>query len=251
MTENKLANVYKEPIEVITSCFTFYPKKRCLELEGTLHQLRKKEFEVLALLCKKYPNPVHHSEFLDEVWGGGYVTSHSIAQVIRSLRKLLKKNGKNIILTISKLGYRLGIEPQYEEENDVKIIGFSEENNDVVPDEDYFVPSEDRHPSTPPPPHYPPGGRVREWACRLLILLLLIPASYGVYCSLKPKTPLVYQPQDKEVIMVIPRSEVKNVEVKDDYVILYGDVTKTAMLSTNVKSELTKCYTGSNIFNIH
>ncbi|CAK8744350.1 hypothetical protein SODG_007442 [Sodalis praecaptivus] len=36
--------------------------------------------------------------------------------------------------------------------------------------------------------------------------------------------------------MVIPRSEVKNVEVEDDYVILYGDVTKTAMLSTNMKS---------------
>lgn len=250
MTEDKLANVYKEPIEVITSCFTFYPKNRCLELEGTLHQLRKKESEVLALLCKKYPNPVHHSEFLDEVWGGGYVTSHSIAQVIRSLRKLLKKDGKNIILTIPKLGYRLGIEPQYEEENDVKIIDFLEENNDVVPDKDYFVPSEDRHPSTPPP-HYPPGGREGRWACRLLILLLLIPASYGVYCSLKPKIPLFYQPQDKEVLMVIPRSEVKNVEVKDDYVILYGDVTKTAMLSTKVKSELTKCYTGSDIFKIH
>uniref|UniRef100_A0A1A9VZ33 OmpR/PhoB-type domain-containing protein n=1 Tax=Glossina brevipalpis TaxID=37001 RepID=A0A1A9VZ33_9MUSC len=93
-----------------------------------LIQLRKKESEVLALLCRKYPNPVHHSEFLDEVWGGGYVTSHSIAQVIRSLRKLLKKNGKNIILTIPKLGYRLGIEPQYDEGNEVKIFDFSQEN---------------------------------------------------------------------------------------------------------------------------
>lgn len=51
--------------------------------------------------------------------------------------------------------------------------------------------------------------------------------------------------------MIIPRSGIKNVEVKDDYVILYGDITKTAMLSTNVKSELTKCYAGNDMFNIH
>lgn len=251
MTEDKLANVYKEPIEVITSCFTFYPKKRCLELEGTIHQLRKKESEVLALLCSKYPNPVHHSEFLDEVWGGGYVTSHSIAQVIRSLRKLLKKNGKNIILTIPKLGYRLGIEPQYDEGNEAKISDSSQEVEGNAAEEDYFVPSKDRHPSTPPPRRFTVSGKVVKWFCRLLIFMLLIPASYGVYCGLMPKSLVFHQPKDKEILMIIPRSGIKNVEVKDDYVILYGDITKTAMLSTNVKSELTKCYAGNDIFNIH
>lgn len=81
--------------------------------------------------------------------------------------------------------------------------------------------------------------------------MLLIPASYGVYCGFMPKSLVFHQPKDKEILMIIPRSGIKNVEVKDDYVILYGDITKTAMLSTNVKSELTKCYAGNDMFNIH
>lgn len=103
---------------------------------------------------------MHHSDFLDEVWGGGYVTSHSIAQVIRSLRKLLKKNGKNIILTIPKLGYRLGIEPQYDEGNEAKISDSSQEIEGNAAEEDYFVPSKDRHPSTPPPRRFTMSGEV-------------------------------------------------------------------------------------------
>lgn len=95
--------------------FTFNPKSRTLQQDDTVIQLRKKQSDVLALLCAKYPEPVSQAEFLAEVWGGGYVTSQSIAQMIRSLRVSLGDDTKSIIFTIPKLGYQLTAEPCWEE----------------------------------------------------------------------------------------------------------------------------------------
>lgn len=95
--------------------FTFNPISRTLQRDDTVLQLRKKQSEVLALLCEKYPEPVSQSEFLAEVWGGVYVTSQSIAQMIRSLRVSLGDDTKSIIVTIPKLGYKLTVEPCWEE----------------------------------------------------------------------------------------------------------------------------------------
>ena len=95
--------------------FTFNPKYRTLQQNNSILQLRKKQSDVLALLCEKYPEPVSQAEFLAEVWGGSYVTSQSIAQIIRSLRVSLGDDAKSIIVTIPKLGYQLTVEPCWEE----------------------------------------------------------------------------------------------------------------------------------------
>ncbi len=95
--------------------FTFNRKLRILQHEEQVTQLRKKEADVLALLCDNYPNPVSQNDFLMKVWGGGYVTSQSIAQVIRSLRRSLGDDKKSTIATIPKLGYKLTITPIYED----------------------------------------------------------------------------------------------------------------------------------------
>ncbi len=94
--------------------YTFNPALRTLQRDDTTLQLRKKQSDVLALLCAKYPSPVSQDEFLSEVWDGSYVTSQSIAQMIRSLRISLKDESKNIIVTIPKLGYQLTAEPTWE-----------------------------------------------------------------------------------------------------------------------------------------
>lgn len=49
--------------------FTFNPKSRTLQQYDTVLQFRKKQSDVLALLCAKYPEPVSQAEFLAEVWG--------------------------------------------------------------------------------------------------------------------------------------------------------------------------------------
>ncbi len=95
--------------------FIFNPKLRTLSCGESTYQLRKKEADVLALLCDRYPHPVSQDDFLSCVWEGGYVTPQSIAQVIRSLRRNLQDKDKQIIVTIPKLGYRLGPCPTYDE----------------------------------------------------------------------------------------------------------------------------------------
>lgn len=94
--------------------YTFNPAFRTLQRDDIILQLRKKQADVLALLCAKYPSPVSQDEFLSEVWDGSYVTSQSIAQMIRSLRIILKDESRNIIVTIPKLGYQLTAEPTWE-----------------------------------------------------------------------------------------------------------------------------------------
>lgn len=110
--------------------FTFNPKARTLQHDDTVLQLTKKQSDVLALLCAKYPEPVSQTEFLNEVWRGGYVTSQSIAQTIRSLRVSLGDDTKSIIITIPKLGYQLTAEPCREE---------SEAESDKPGFESYFL----------------------------------------------------------------------------------------------------------------
>lgn len=98
--------------------FTFNPQLRTLQNKDNLLQLRKKQSDVLALLCAKYPEPVGRDEFLKEVWDTGYVTSQSIAQIIRSLRVSMGDEAKSIIVTIPKLGYKLSVQP-YSKKNEV------------------------------------------------------------------------------------------------------------------------------------
>lgn len=95
--------------------FTFNPKTRTLQKSDSRIQLRKKQADVLNLLCAKYPEPVSREDFLTGAWDGGYVTTQSIAQVIRSLRLNLEDNNKKIIVTIPKLGYRFTVQPLYKE----------------------------------------------------------------------------------------------------------------------------------------
>lgn len=95
--------------------FIFNPKTRTLQKSDSRIQLRKKQADVLNLLCAKYPEPVSREDFLTGVWNGGYVTTQSIAQVIRSLRLNLDDNNKKIIVTIPKLGYRFTVQPLYKE----------------------------------------------------------------------------------------------------------------------------------------
>ena len=64
----------------------FNPNLRKIDKNGLSKILRKKESEVLELLCEKSPNPVSHADFFKYAWGGRCVTSQSIAQVIRTLR---------------------------------------------------------------------------------------------------------------------------------------------------------------------
>lgn len=88
----------------------FNPRHRMLSVDGVSVRLRKKESEVLSLLCDKYPDPVTHDDFFKHIWRGQVVTVQSIAQSIRSLRVITGDHNRDIITTIPKLGYQLSVE---------------------------------------------------------------------------------------------------------------------------------------------
>lgn len=119
--------------------FTFNPNLRTLKFNGNHLQLRKKQSDVLALLCTKFPEPVSQDEFLKVVWNGGYVTSQSIAQIIRSLRVSLGDETKSIIVTIPKLGYKLNAQP-YSEKNGAGVDNSSIETRPVAKREEEISP---------------------------------------------------------------------------------------------------------------
>lgn len=95
--------------------YIFNPNLRTLQQNESVLQLRKKQSDVFALLCAKYPKPASRADFQAEVWGGRYVSSQSIAQMIRSLRISLGDETKSIIVTIPKLGYQLSAQPCWED----------------------------------------------------------------------------------------------------------------------------------------
>jgi len=98
--------------------YCFNPELRTLNKNGTENiRLRKKENEVLTLLCEKTPAPVSVEEFLQKVWPGCYVTSQSLAQIIRSLRIKLSDENKTLIVNIPKFGYAITEPVSVEEKN--------------------------------------------------------------------------------------------------------------------------------------
>lgn len=93
------------------SDYFFKKNANYLEKNGNKIRLRRKESQVLALLCEKYPEPVSREDFLNEIWAGKYVSAQSIAQIIRKLRIYLSDDNKTVISTVFKYGYLLNIEP--------------------------------------------------------------------------------------------------------------------------------------------
>jgi len=86
--------------------------------------LQPKFIEVLCYLAKHYPRIIPRDELIDNIWGpNSYVGDKSLTNAIWHLRKSLKqandKAGENdeVIETIRKAGYRLLLEPQWQDEN--------------------------------------------------------------------------------------------------------------------------------------
>jgi Tol biopolymer transport system component/DNA-binding winged helix-turn-helix (wHTH) protein len=80
--------------------------------------LQPKFIEVLCYLAKNYPRIIPREELIENVWGeNSYVGEKSLTNAIWHLRqKLSGANGDNeVIETIRKAGYRLVIEPQWQQ----------------------------------------------------------------------------------------------------------------------------------------
>lgn len=99
--------------EIIIGDIIFNPLKRTLGKNGGIIKIRNKESEVLSLLCSHYPNALTREDIEGMVWEGSYVTDNTLTQTISNLRHALDDKEHEIVTTIPKRGYCIGIKPDY------------------------------------------------------------------------------------------------------------------------------------------
>src|SRR3954451_289180 len=83
-----------------------------LRVRGIPVGLELKPLEVLHQLLLRAGEVVSKDELLDAVWPGLAVVDGSLATAISKLRKALGDQNSSIVITVSRVGYRLGVPVQ-------------------------------------------------------------------------------------------------------------------------------------------
>lgn len=106
-------NVRAKMDEIAIGDIVFFPQKRILDKGGRTLKIRNKESEVLLFLCNHYPAALSREEIEQKVWEGSYVTDNTLTQTISNLRHALDDKGHELVMTIPKKGYCLGVKPKF------------------------------------------------------------------------------------------------------------------------------------------
>lgn len=90
----------------------FDPRTRALTRVGREVALRRKAFELLALLIERRPQVVSHAELRDRIWPGTYVSYSGLAGLVAELRHALGDDRRRprYVRTVPGVGYAF-IEP--------------------------------------------------------------------------------------------------------------------------------------------
>lgn len=112
---------------VINDVF-FNPQKRMIDRDGRIIKIRNKESELLSLLCSHYPDPLSREDIEKALWGGSYLTDNTLTQTISNLRHALDDKKHELVITIPKKGYRIGIKPEFFTD-DILQHKYSDKNN--------------------------------------------------------------------------------------------------------------------------
>src|SRR5581483_5317243 len=82
---------------------------RALRLDGSPVDLEAKPLDLLYQLLLHAGEVVTKEELLEEVWPGVTVVEGSLATAVSKLRKILDADDPSIIVTVPRVGYRLGV----------------------------------------------------------------------------------------------------------------------------------------------
>ena len=86
--------------------FRLDSEKRLLWRKGEIVPITPKAIEVLILLVEKRGDLLEREELLERVWKDTFVEEANLNFTISSLRKILDRNGKKLIQTVPRRGYR-------------------------------------------------------------------------------------------------------------------------------------------------
>ncbi|CNH51834.1 reguatory protein [Yersinia pekkanenii] len=99
--------------EILIGDIIFTPKKRMINKGGSMVKIRNKESELLFLLCHHYPSSLSREDLEKAVWEGSYVTDNTLTQTISNLRNALDDKKHELVTTIPKKGYCIGVKPDF------------------------------------------------------------------------------------------------------------------------------------------
>lgn len=111
----------------------FDESTRQLRVHGQVVELEAKPLDVLQQLLLHAGEVVTKDELLESVWPGVTVVEGSLATAVSKLRKALGDDDQTVILTIARIGYRLGAPVQFRRVSppDLPELGFAP--GDAVP----------------------------------------------------------------------------------------------------------------------
>ena len=91
-----------------------------LKKDGELIEIEPKIFQLLCYFCQKPNTPISREELIEHVWEGRTVSDAAINRAISELRKAFGAENKNIIQTVSKVGYKFVAELDVSETPSIK-----------------------------------------------------------------------------------------------------------------------------------
>src|SRR5215472_9054989 len=89
--------------------FEFDESSRVLRAGGETVELESKPVEVLLQLLLRAGEVATKEELLESAWPGVTVVEGSLATAVSKLRKAFGEEHGSIVLTVPRIGYRLGI----------------------------------------------------------------------------------------------------------------------------------------------
>jgi eukaryotic-like serine/threonine-protein kinase len=119
--------------------FEFDEAGRELRANGSLVDLESKPLEVLYQLLLRAGEAVTKDELLESAWPGVTVVEGSLATAVSKLRKALGDEYPSVILTVPRIGYRLGVPVQHRRVNPPPFREFGFQAGEAVPGRDQWV----------------------------------------------------------------------------------------------------------------
>jgi DNA-binding response OmpR family regulator len=93
--------------------FTLLPREKRSLYDGAPLPLTQAGFKLLLAMCGAWPNAVSRSALMHALWGASPPDSDALKSHIYMLRRQLElASGRNMIVTIPHLGYRLALAPE-------------------------------------------------------------------------------------------------------------------------------------------
>ena len=98
--------------------FRLDAEKRVLWRNGQIVPITPKAVEVLLALVEKHGDLLNREDLIEKVWKDTFVEEANLTFTISNLRKVLGQNGKNVIQTVPRRGYRFSLDVTEKFEND-------------------------------------------------------------------------------------------------------------------------------------